>query len=86
MLHDSIDVVKTQDLEALFRLHVVSPLGVFRTFLPLGQKGDRKVVVQVSSSLGSFGCREQFGSYTPGYCIAKAGMDMLVRMPSSLID
>lgn len=76
---ETIDVVKTEDLEAQFRVHVVGPLHVFRAFLSLIEKGKRKVVVQVTSGLGSMGKREEFGAMTPAYCIAKAGMDMLVR-------
>lgn len=55
---------------------------VFRAFLPLVHAGARKVVVNVSSELGSLADVESgaaFGAAFPAYGVAKAGLNMLVR-------
>ncbi|KZV92620.1 NAD(P)-binding protein [Exidia glandulosa HHB12029] len=74
---DTVDVVKAEDLEAQFSLHVVGSLNVFRAFRPLVEASERKVVVQVSTTLGSFAHRDYFKGAAPAYSIAKAAMNML---------
>ncbi|KZV88168.1 NAD(P)-binding protein [Exidia glandulosa HHB12029] len=63
------------EMERQFRTHVIGPMLVFRTFLPLVEAGSRKVVVNVTSGLASIGL--DIGPKNASYSIAKAGMNML---------
>ncbi|EJD50083.1 NAD(P)-binding protein [Auricularia subglabra TFB-10046 SS5] len=72
---DTAADVMPDDLGLAFRTHVIGMLLVFRTFLPLVRAGARKVVVNVSSGLGSIGC--DLGARYSSYGIAKAGLNML---------
>ncbi|KZV90294.1 NAD(P)-binding protein [Exidia glandulosa HHB12029] len=68
-------------IAAVFNTHVLGALRVFRAFLPLLKLGTRKVVVSVSSELGSLAYVDdpRVGSAFPSYSIAKTGLNMLTR-------
>ncbi|EJD35629.1 NAD(P)-binding protein [Auricularia subglabra TFB-10046 SS5] len=72
---DSVPDVTPEQLELTFKTHVVGMLLVFRTFLPLVEVGKRKVVVNVTSALGSINCG--FGEVYASYSIGKAALNML---------
>ncbi|EJD54525.1 NAD(P)-binding protein [Auricularia subglabra TFB-10046 SS5] len=76
---DDVADVTAENLELTFKTHVVGPLLVFRTFVPLVQAGSRKVVANVSSGLGSinFSTAAGFGAPMASYSIAKAAQNML---------
>ncbi|KZV92173.1 NAD(P)-binding protein [Exidia glandulosa HHB12029] len=67
---------------AIFKTHVSGSFRVFRAFVPLVQASERKVVVTVSSELGSMAHVEdhsKLGEWFPSYAIAKAATNMLSK-------
>jgi NAD(P)-dependent dehydrogenase (short-subunit alcohol dehydrogenase family) len=69
------------DFDALSRVYdvnAVGPLRVIQRFLPLLLRGERKLIVNVSSEAGSIqqSCRDR--QY--GYCMSKAAMNMQTTM------
>jgi len=69
------------DFEAIkytYDVNAVGPLRVIQGFLPLLERGSRKLVVNVSSEAGSIqrSCRDR----TYGYCMSKAAMNMQTTM------
>ena len=55
---------------------VGGPILVTRTFMPLLEQGNRKVIANISSSLGSIGI--DYGVNHSSYSISKAALNMLV--------
>lgn len=64
------------DLTENFRTNVVGSALVTQVFLPLCEKSESKVVVNVSSAAGRIGM--DFGVIGAAYCISKAALNMLV--------
>ena len=60
-----------------FVTNVAGPAYVSHAFLPLLEKGGKKTIVNVSSTLGSIGT--DLGQIAASYSVAKAGLNMLVR-------
>ena len=59
-----------------FVTNVVGPTIVAQTSLPLVEKSRRKIIVNVSSALGSIAVG--FGERTTSYALTKAALNMLV--------
>ncbi len=51
------------EFHATFDINVVGPMRVIQAFLPMIKKGNKKVVVTVSSSSGSAGLQERHRDY-----------------------
>ncbi|KZV90091.1 NAD(P)-binding protein [Exidia glandulosa HHB12029] len=80
--HINFETATPDSLEAHFKTHVSGSFRVFRAFLPLVQKSERKVVVTVSSEVGSMthvDSEWNLGTLNPPYAIAKAGSNMLSK-------
>ena len=60
-----------------FVTNVAGPVYVSHAFLPLLEKGGKKTIVNISTTLGSIGT--DFGPGQTSYSISKAALNMLVR-------
>lgn len=73
------------NLPKILQTNVVAPAFLGELFLPLLERGARKTIVNVSSSLGSIGVN--FGKPYPTYSLTKTALNMLVRcFPSELLS
>jgi NAD(P)-dependent dehydrogenase (short-subunit alcohol dehydrogenase family) len=63
-------------LTKTFQTNVVGPALVSQVFLPLVEKSNRKVIVNTSSSVSSFG--KDIGPVVASYSITKTALNMLV--------
>src|SRR5262249_28283652 len=74
--HDpSVSSVTTDGMERVLRTNVVGPALLTKALLPMLRRGRRKVVVNMSSSLGSL--RLTPGGMSYAYDISKAALNML---------
>ncbi|KAF9890479.1 hypothetical protein FE257_005884 [Aspergillus nanangensis] len=73
-------VEKMEDLNETFHANVTSTHMVTQAFLPLLRKGDRKLVTNISTTVGSINLAHiyQPNSY-PSYSITKAALNMLTK-------
>lgn len=62
------------------RVNVAGPLAVTQAVLPRLEAGDRKLIVNISSVMGSIGGTKNGGSY--GYRASKAALNMLTKTMS----
>ncbi|KAF4265721.1 hypothetical protein KXV27_003975 [Aspergillus fumigatus] len=77
-LSQQSDRVKRDDLTETFHTNVTGTHNVTRAFLPLLREGRRKLVVNISTTLGSMTLAPVYkGSPTPAYKITKAALNML---------
>ncbi|KAH1270745.1 hypothetical protein KXV18_001129 [Aspergillus fumigatus] len=77
-LSQQSDRVKRDDLTETFHTNVTGTHNVTREFLPLLREGRRKLVVNISTTLGSMTLAPVYkGSPTPAYKITKAALNML---------
>ncbi|KAJ5301269.1 hypothetical protein PENANT_c023G02251 [Penicillium antarcticum] len=66
------------NLNDMFNINVTAAHLVSRAFLPLLRKGNKKTVVNISSTLGSIAMADGFKSMpVPAYKISKAALNML---------
>ncbi|EJD39183.1 NAD(P)-binding protein [Auricularia subglabra TFB-10046 SS5] len=72
---DDVESATPEELRRQFETNVVGTLRVSRAFLPLVQRGERKVIVNVSTVMGSIGA--DCGTRPASYCIAKTAQNML---------
>ncbi|KAG2419104.1 hypothetical protein HFD88_002208 [Aspergillus terreus] len=73
-------VEKMEDLDDTFHANVTSTHMVTQAFLPLLRKGERKLVTNISTTLGSIGVASTFKSNpVPAYKITKAALNMLTK-------
>ncbi|KAL2846855.1 hypothetical protein BJY01DRAFT_234439 [Aspergillus pseudoustus] len=71
-------VEEMNDLEDTFRVNVTGVHLVTRAFLPLLRNGDRKKVVNISTSVGSIKLQPRYREMpAPSYKITKAALNML---------
>ncbi|KAH7360167.1 short chain dehydrogenase reductase [Rhexocercosporidium sp. MPI-PUGE-AT-0058] len=71
-------IVGMDDLSNHFTVNVLSAHWTTRTFMPLLEKGALKKVVNITTTLGSFGLAPQYTlSPAPAYKISKAALNML---------
>lgn len=56
--------------------NVVGPALIAQHFLSLLEKSNRKVIVNISTAIGTFG---RDGLAGASYCVSKAALNMLVR-------
>jgi NAD(P)-dependent dehydrogenase (short-subunit alcohol dehydrogenase family) len=74
---DSDAPIGELDFEAIrytFDVNAVGPLRVIQEFLPLLERGSRKLIINVSSEAGSI--QRSGRERTYGYCMSKAAMNM----------
>jgi NAD(P)-dependent dehydrogenase (short-subunit alcohol dehydrogenase family) len=69
--------LKMEDLERAFRVNAIGPLDVTRALLPNLRAGRRRLVVSLSSGLGSVSGNREGGWYA--YRAAKAALNQLTR-------
>ncbi|KAK9312419.1 hypothetical protein V1524DRAFT_386118 [Lipomyces starkeyi] len=72
-----IEALEDSEFERILRTNVVGPNAVISEFLPLLQQGTRKVVVNISSGLGSISMNSGYTS--GGYNVSKAALNMLTK-------
>lgn len=65
-----------QDLEIAWKSNVVAPALIGKYFLPLLEKGERKVIMNMTSGLASMAL--DLGSKCSSYSISKTAVNMLV--------
>jgi len=63
-----MQMIKAMDVNAF------GPLRVIQQFLPLLEKGQRKLIINISSEAGSIGNCNRIGGYS--YCMSKAALNM----------
>lgn len=79
--HDSPLTFKAQDFIDTFKVNVVGPALIFQAFRPIVEKSKRKVIVNISSRLGSVGnTAKQFQHYYTTYSSCKAALNMFVSI------
>jgi len=71
----SMQSVTADTVERVFRTNVVGPALLTKALLPLLRRGKRKVVVNISSGLGSLATTP--GGYSYAYCVSKSALNML---------
>lgn len=69
---------KPEDLATTFQINVVGPAHLTWTLLPLLERGKRKVIMNMSSSLGSIALDS--GPVFATYSVSKAAVNMLVSV------
>ena len=74
--HDaSLQSLTVDTMDRVFRTNVFGPALLTKALLPLLRRGTRKVVVNVSSGLGSIA--QAAGGFSYAYCTSKAALNML---------
>lgn len=76
--------LKVADLMFCIQSNVAGPALVCQNFLPLLEKGKRKVIMNMTSGLASIGL--DLGPKCTSYSISKAALNMLVSGPSHLLQ
>src|SRR5262245_10669290 len=71
----SLQSLTADTMERVFRTNVVGPALLTKALLPLLLRGKRKVVVNVSSGLGSLAATP--GGFSYAYCASKSALNML---------
>jgi len=71
----SIGSLSPETMERVYRTNVVGPALLTGALLPVLRRGGRKVVANVSSSLGSLASTA--GGFSYAYCSSKAALNML---------
>jgi NAD(P)-dependent dehydrogenase (short-subunit alcohol dehydrogenase family) len=71
----SLESLTADTMERVFRTNVFGPALLTKALLPLLRRGDRKVVVNVSSGLGSLATTP--GGFSYAYCASKSALNML---------
>jgi NAD(P)-dependent dehydrogenase (short-subunit alcohol dehydrogenase family) len=75
--HPSIEQIDADTVDRIFQVNCLGPMRVTQALLPALRKGDRKLVVNITSRLGSIELNEQGGYY--GYRESKAALNMFSR-------
>jgi len=73
--NDTPSTVEPKDLVATVMTNVAGPMLVSRTFTPLIDRGNRKIIINISTSLASIGM--DLGLRHTSYSISKAALNML---------
>jgi NAD(P)-dependent dehydrogenase (short-subunit alcohol dehydrogenase family) len=79
--HPSIEQIDADAVDRIFQVNCLGPMRVTQALLPALRKGDRKLVVNISSRLGSIELNGQGGYY--GYRESKAALNMFSRSLAS---
>ena len=75
-----------EQLLAVLQTNVAAPALLAALFLPLLEKGAKKTIVNVSSSMGSHTLLKDGESGMMAYYVSKAAVNMLVRTPFPLLQ
>ena len=62
----------------VLQTNTIGPARVSQAFLPLVERGGKKTIVNISSTMGSIGSDLNRGQMS--YCISKTALNMLVRL------
>lgn len=76
--------LEDQHLQKSMEVNAFGPLRVTREFLPLLEKGDRKLIMNISSEAGSIGdCwrKQEFA-----YCMSKAALNMQTKILQNCLE
>lgn len=66
-----------EDFLSAFKINVLGPALLFKTLLPILERGSRKVIVNLSTRVGSISCaKEEFGDFCATYASCKAALNM----------
>ena len=79
--NDTPSTLDPKDLTVTIAANVAGPTLVTRTFMPLVERGNRKVITNISSS-ATIGI--DYGGQRSSYSISKAAPNTLVRESESL--
>jgi NAD(P)-dependent dehydrogenase (short-subunit alcohol dehydrogenase family) len=71
----SLQSLTADTMDRVFRTNVIGPALLTKALLPLLRRGNRKVVVNVSSGLGSLAATP--GGFSYAYCASKSALNML---------
>src|SRR5215471_2499222 len=71
----SLQSLTADTMERVFRTNVFGPALLTKALLPLLRRGNRKIVVNVSSGLGSLAATP--GGFSYAYCASKSALNML---------
>jgi len=71
----SVQSLTAETMERVFRTNVFGPALLTKALLPLLRRGKRKVVVNMSSGLGSLAATP--GGFSYAYCASKSALNML---------
>ena len=75
----SYRVTSPEDFLSAFKINVLGPALLFKTLLPILERGSRKVIVNLSTRVGSISCaKEEFGDFCATYASCKAALNMFV--------
>ncbi|KAI0765964.1 NAD-P-binding protein [Trametes elegans] len=72
---DSPSTVDPDVMQRVFETNVIAPAYIAQVLLPLVERGARRTVVNVSSTLGSLGT--DYGTRSTSYAISKAALNMV---------
>ena len=72
---EALGQIKEADLMETYRVNAVAPLMIAQAMLPLLERGDRPVIVNVTSRMGSVADNSSGGSYA--YRASKAALNIL---------
>ncbi|KAI0653035.1 NAD-P-binding protein [Cubamyces menziesii] len=80
-VQDTPFILDPEALVSTFRVNAAGPALVSQVYLPLIEKSNRKVILNVSSEVGSIMSIEQLGlsGMFPAYAMSKAALNMLVN-------
>ncbi len=72
-----LDRISAEEMLNILHVNTVAPVMVTRAFVHLLRRGERPMVVNMSSMMGSIANKRSGGYY--GYCTSKAGLNMVTR-------
>lgn len=84
--HTSLEELDFEDghLEKSLAVNAFGPLRMTQKFLPLLQKGEKKLIINVSSEAGSI--RDCWRKQEFGYCMSKAALNMQTKIMHNSLE
>jgi NAD(P)-dependent dehydrogenase (short-subunit alcohol dehydrogenase family) len=76
--HDKLGEVDFDHARAIYEVNVLGALRVSQAFVPLLERGQRPVIVNISSESGSIGRAGRHGEFD--YCMSKAALNMQTKL------
>ncbi|KAI0353992.1 NAD-P-binding protein [Trametes cingulata] len=74
---DPPSAIRPDVMQEIFETNVVAPAYIAQVFLRLVENSSKKTMVNISSTLGSLGAADEFGTMWTSYSISKAALNML---------
>jgi NAD(P)-dependent dehydrogenase (short-subunit alcohol dehydrogenase family) len=75
--------LKQEDLSRCFLVNTIAPLLIAQQFFPLLVKGNKPIIVNISSNSGSISKKKGNGGTGYGYSSSKAALNMVTKMLSN---